>query len=130
MLASLERDVYFKQLIGRKHVSDDLHYIEACIDKISNGLRPSGEVGLYKKYFGDEIAPPGTSYSQYEQLFNSQYESFTSILSKLHDLLDYSSYATFSEDRSMFKNYTGIISENLVADDPYYNYKNVTHPSY
>ena len=131
----LVRDITCKEEIGSKNVDDELEYVASQIDIVTNGERSSGKVGLYKKYFPTELVPLSASYSEYEAVFDSQYIAFTSILDKLMDLLEYTRYGSFSESRMMFKNYTGITaktisSEQLIADDPYYNHKNLTHPSY
>lgn len=131
----LIHDIVCKEEIGSKKVDDELEYVASQIDIVTNGERSSGKVGLYKKYFPSKVAPLSASYSEYETMFDSQYIAFTSILDELMNLLEYTKYGSFSESRLMFKNYTGITaktisSEQLIADDPYYNYKNLTHPSY
>ena len=64
-------DIELKEEIGNMHVDSDLQFLESNIDVISNGERTIGKLGLYKKYFSDDVAPLSASYTEYENAFNA-----------------------------------------------------------
>ena len=135
IVACLQTDVLCKTAIGNAKIDSEWSIVSEAIDDIASGERATGKVGLYRKYFPEDLVPLTATYTQYEDAFNSQVIPFTAVLDKLLDHLDYTREQFFDTQRLMFQNYTGmtaktISADKLIAADPYYNYKNVTHPSY
>lgn len=133
-IQKLIADIRFKDEIGNQHVQVDLDLLESTIDTVTNGIRQSGEQGLYIKYFKSEFPYLNTATEQ-EKWFDQQVISFLTVFQKILDLLEYTKYSSYDEAKIMFQNYTGIApakisSDQLVAYDAYYNHKNQTHPSY
>lgn len=114
-------DVSAKTADGLKKVEDDLDILDSKISRITNG-----DNGLYRKYFHDELGVFQKD-SEFEAALMRLTVSFMDLVAKLIDELDYNKSKMFNSSKMLFQNYTGL---SFVADDPYYNHKNQTHPSY
>lgn len=81
LVARLVKDVQVKTSIGNAKIDSEMSLVSEAFDTIADGERPSGKVGLYRKYFPEELVPLTASYIEYETAFNAQYMPFTSIMS-------------------------------------------------
>lgn len=138
-ITCLIKDVSIKTTIGNNSIDDEKHHMHDIIDVILVGALPSGIEGLYYKYFKNQM-PYFDTYIKYETWISDQKIAFTEIIQRLKSLLEYSDYSYFGQQKIMFQNYSGIVFSNpadnqlldgeLISEDPYYNHKNQTHPSY
>lgn len=128
LMSKLAYDVVIKEMIGEDNIQRDIDEFEMSVGIIIDANKPfSKEEGLFYKYFPDEF---GEFYNMadFEDAIDSSLCSFTDgLMGKLMYHLNYYGNLRYQQSIELFKTYSGIPS---IAYDPYYNYKNQTHPSY